>query len=310
MLPVLRACHAADFADHPEPGLGLLLAITATRGDGRNALFGTFDAEGTLVNYGSLGHSAVQSPTLAFGVVHSLPSHRRRGHGAAVLARMKDWAVREGCDRVMLDGPVGRGGEGFAARHGGRPTSLDRRSSVDLTRIDRARYAEWARPSAENEEYRTVVWVTHTPEEFAASYARAGAAIRDAPHEGVDFGEFHADVPLLRAREGAWEAIGLRVHTLAAVAPDGEIAGYTQVFVYDDTMRLASVGDTAVVAAHRGHGLGLRMKAEMALRILELEPQVDQVTTWNDDTNRHMLGINVQLGYEVAEVWNRYLFEL
>lgn len=310
LLPVLRACHAADFVGHPEPGLGLLRTLIAPRGDGPGALLGTFDADGTLVNYGKVAHSDVQTPTLAFGIVHTLPSHRRRGHGSALVTRLKAWAAAEGCDRFVLGGPVGAGGESFAPRHGGRVTSTDRRSVLDLTGIDHGQYAEWARPSAKNDGYRTVTWVTHAPEELAASYARAGAAIHDAPHEGVEFSEYKTDVAHLRTREAAWAAIGLRVHTLAAVAPDGEIAGYTQVFVYDDTMPLASVGDTAVVAAHRGHGLGLRMKAEMSLRMLELEPQLDQITTWNDDTNRHMLGINIQMGYVVAEMWNSYLFKL
>jgi GNAT superfamily N-acetyltransferase len=310
LLPVLRACRAEDLVGHPEPGLGLLNAQIAPRGTERGAVFAAYDAARTLVNFGKVSHSVADNRTLAFGVVNTLPSHRGRGHGSALVARMKEWAVGEGCDRLMLDGTAGPRGEAFAVRHGGRIASTDRRSVLDLTRVDRARYAEWARPSAKNAGYRTVVWVTHTPEELLATYARAGAAIHDAPHEGVEYEEHNADVAPQRAREDAWDAAGLRVHTLAAVAPDGEIAGYTQVFVYDDTMRLASVGDTAVVAAHRGHGLGLRMKAEMSLRILELEPHIDQITTWNDDTNRHMLGINVRMGYEVAEVWNRYLFEL
>lgn len=310
LLPVMRAATVEDFPAHPEPGPGQLRAFVSPRGASRSELFATFDADGALAGFGTLGHSLVVNRTLAAGRLYTLPSRRGRGHGTALLARMLEWAAAEGCDRLVLDGPVSERGKAFAARNGGRVVSTDRRSALDLGRIDRGRFEEWARPSAKNADYRTVTWINHAPEELLPSYVVAQAAIDDAPHEGIELEARGTDVEPQRLRAAAWEAAGLRVHTLAAVTQQDEVAGYTQVFVYDDEAAMASIGDTAVVAAHRGHGLGLRMKAELTLRILELEPHVGQLSTFNDESNGPMLRVNTELGYEAADLWNQYLLEV
>ena len=47
--------------------------------------------------------------------------------------------------------------------------------------------------------------------------------------------------------------------------------------------------DTSVVREHRGHRLGLLLKAEMVLWLAEAEPEVEVVDTWNADSNAHMI---------------------
>ena len=56
---------------------------------------------------------------------------------------------------------------------------------------------------------------------------------------------------------------------------------------------------TAVVRAHRGHRLGLRLKLAMMELLAEAEPQVRQLFTTNTETNEHMIAINETLGYRV-----------
>jgi RimJ/RimL family protein N-acetyltransferase len=55
--------------------------------------------------------------------------------------------------------------------------------------------------------------------------------------------------------------------------------------------------DTSVVRAHRGHRLGLLLKAEMMLWLAEEEPQLERVYTNNAESNRHMIAVNDRLGY-------------
>jgi hypothetical protein len=57
--------------------------------------------------------------------------------------------------------------------------------------------------------------------------------------------------------------------------------------------------DTSVAAAHRGHRLGLLLKAEMVLWLAAVEPGVETVDTWNAESNAHMISVNEQLGYRV-----------
>jgi GNAT superfamily N-acetyltransferase len=54
---------------------------------------------------------------------------------------------------------------------------------------------------------------------------------------------------------------------------------------------------------HRGHRLGLLIKAAMLDLLAEREPQLRWVTTGNADSNSHMIAINEQLGYQVLDSW-------
>ena len=51
--------------------------------------------------------------------------------------------------------------------------------------------------------------------------------------------------------------------------------------------------------AHRGHRLGLLLKAGMLLWLAEAEPQLATVDTWNAESNDHMIAVNEALGYRV-----------
>ena len=65
---------------------------------------------------------------------------------------------------------------------------------------------------------------------------------------------------------------------------------------------------TAVTRGHRGHRLGLWMKAVMLERILREMPEAKSIRTGNANTNAQMLGINTQLGFKMA--WQSTLWQL
>ena len=52
-----------------------------------------------------------------------------------------------------------------------------------------------------------------------------------------------------------------------------------------------------MVRAHRGHRLGLLLKAEMNLWLAGAEPQLRTVDTWNAESNDHMIAVNEMLAY-------------
>ena len=80
----------------------------------------------------------------------------------------------------------------------------------------------------------------------------------------------------------------------------GELAGHTEVVVERWDPSVAHQLDTAVAPQHRGHRLGLLLKAEMVLWLRERNPQVRTVDTWNAESNDHMIEVNEQLGYRVV----------
>jgi RimJ/RimL family protein N-acetyltransferase len=56
-----------------------------------------------------------------------------------------------------------------------------------------------------------------------------------------------------------------------------------------------------VTRPHRGHRLGLLVKAAMLEWLAEAEPQLERIVTGNAAVNQHMIAINQQLGYELLE---------
>ena len=60
--------------------------------------------------------------------------------------------------------------------------------------------------------------------------------------------------------------------------------------------------------AHRGHKLGLWMKAVMLERILRERPNAKFIRTGNANVNEHMLAINTDLGFRQA--WSNTIWQL
>ena len=56
---------------------------------------------------------------------------------------------------------------------------------------------------------------------------------------------------------------------------------------------------TAVIRPHRGHRLGMLTKAAMMDWLAEAEPAMRRIETWNAASNRYMIAVNEELGYEV-----------
>jgi RimJ/RimL family protein N-acetyltransferase len=82
----------------------------------------------------------------------------------------------------------------------------------------------------------------------------------------------------------------------------GEAAGITMVCVHELRPTIAAQEDTSVLAAHRGHRLGLRLKLAMLDWLRAERPDVQSVDTWNVPGNAPMIAINDALGCrKVAE---------
>ena len=86
---------------------------------------------------------------------------------------------------------------------------------------------------------------------------------------------------------------------LARHTASGEIAGVTSVIVDGETSEHAHQLDTSVVGAHRGHRLGLLLKADMVRWLAESEPELRTIDTFNAESNDHMVAVNERLGYRV-----------
>src|SRR5204862_1926269 len=102
------------------------------------------------------------------------------------------------------------------------------------------------------------------PEELLYAYVDAVTAINDAPLDDLDLDDEVHDAGRIRQYERCQELSGYRLYRVLALHPaSGAIAGHTVVAVRSARPQLGDQHDTTVVGAHRGHRLGLLLKADM-----------------------------------------------
>jgi GNAT superfamily N-acetyltransferase len=293
---VKAAALAVDRPGHPAEAVEDVAAELRTPLRGRRRLRYVAEMDGRIV--GSMVVRLPDTDNLHVGlldlVVH--PDVRRRGVGTGLLDRALVVLTRE--DRRVLIGDTeeGSAGAAFCAALGLREVRTDQLSLLRMADIDWADVEALA--AAEHPGYRLVGWRDTCPEELLGPFARAKHAMNDAPTGAMDVTARDWSTEFIRDRERECRFRGWDQWVLAAVhAASGEIAGFTEVELWRWTPARSEQADTAVVAAHRGHGLGLWLKAAMLRRLRRERPDVTGLLTGNAASNTAMLGINVRLGY-------------
>lgn len=309
LLPVLQAAMAVDSPRHPAPSEAWLRLASGPRVSRHRMALAAFDG-GLPVGYGVLDHEKEANQDLLYGDLWVVPERRAEVAGP-LLEAFGDYGRGRGCKRMVL------GFSEFAAADyepvftagGARLVEKEWRSQLDLTAIDREQYAVWAAPSEKNANYRIQAWTVPTPEHRLESLVLADEAMRDVPMGDLQLEHTKASVDQRRSWEALVVAGGYREHIIVALTEDDEVAGFHQMFVIPG-FTMANVGNTGVLRKFRGHGLGLRLKAALTLRLLDSEPQLTAASTWNDSDNEPMLRVNLAMGYAKAESWSNWQFDL
>jgi RimJ/RimL family protein N-acetyltransferase len=233
------------------------------------------------------------------------PAHRRKGLGTKLYHAGLELARESG--RRLVGSWTNDRPEftAFAGKHGLRQVSVfvHRRqdlSEVDWNTVDRLR--KEAEEAAAD--YRLLRFVGSVPDDLVDAVAEMASAINDAPTDDMDVDDDVIDAERVRAYENAQAACDHTLYRLVAQRKsDGELAGHTLVSVNRHRPEWSGQHDTSVVAAHRGHRLGMLLKAGMMRWLAEAEPEVRYVDTGNAESNNFMIGINEQLGYRIVSRW-------
>ncbi|GAA5162417.1 GNAT family N-acetyltransferase [Ornithinimicrobium tianjinense] len=152
--------------------------------------------------------------------------------------------------------------------------------------------------------YRTLGWVGPTPPEHLDGMARLmGRMSTDVPTGELEIEAEAWDAERVAEAERITESVGrTRVMTVAQHVASGELVAYTLVDLPRDKPAVGYQEDTLVHGEHRGHRLGMLVKAENLQRLAAHAPAVERLHTWNAGENEHMLAINVALGFRPASV--------
>ncbi|MEP6632385.1 MAG: GNAT family N-acetyltransferase [Lapillicoccus sp.] len=277
------------------------------------------EVDGTPVGRGYIGMPLTESPDRAYVNVWVLPSHRRRGVGSALLRRIeavtaehgrsKLWAwslspsgpgpllgARTGHGGVPVDAPGAR----FATAAGFVLQQVERTSRLDVSGDHQGLAHSLAEAQrASSPAYRVLTWTGFTPPERLDDMAWMSSRMStDAPHGDIAVDEEVWDAERVRSAERLMASDDRYLLTAAAEhIASGRLVAYTLLTVPRAAGRVARQEDTLVTAEHRGHRLGLLVKAANLLRLTEQAPGVPAVYTWNAEENHPMLDVNDQLGF-------------
>ena len=165
---------------------------------------------------------------------------------------------------------------------------------------------------AAGDDYRTVTWAEHCPQEWVEQFADLEARMStDAPSAGLDTVADPWNAARVRAAEDAVRRSGRgRLATAIEHRPTRTLAGVTVVDFPLDRPEVVFQHDTLVLREHRGHRLGLLAKVVNLEALAGRRPQARRVHTWNAEENSFMLAINVALGFEprgVIASWQKHL---
>lgn len=159
-------------------------------------------------------------------------------------------------------------------------------------------HGELARAAA-GTAYEVVGWSGPVPPDQQAAMAQIMARMStDVPSGDLELEPEVWDAARVAESDRVATRMGrARLTTIARHVPTGEIVAYTVIESPSDKPQAAYQEDTLVHAEHRGHRLGMLVKAGNLEQLGRELPAVRRIHTWNAGENEHMLAINRALGF-------------
>ena len=236
------------------------------------------------------------------------PALRRRGAGSALMERVVERTRAEGRSTVLAETNVPDGPHDdhphvrFLARHGFTYANTEVRRILDLP-VDPGLLESLAASSAEHHAgYRIESHAGGLPESLQQSYCDCWNQLAvDAPTGEIDFEEESLTPESYAEELGRMQAQGRTILTTVAVTGTDEVVAYNDLVVSADDPDEVMQWGTLVRREHRGHRLGMAVKARGLQELARLAPQAKRVQTCNAEQNHHMVGVNVELGFQRVE---------
>jgi GNAT superfamily N-acetyltransferase len=264
------------------------------------------------------------------GTILVHPQRRREGIGSALLTALERWATSRGRSYLHGWAPVahqltdhevdsvpdatekagvepGRDSARFLLRHGFE-LGLSHQHNVQTLPL-----AEEVCRMVEGfqDDYEVVTWVGTPTAAYLDDLAALFTAMStDAPIGTTDLRPETWDGDRVRH---TYEGLRTEAEVYTAAArhrPSGRLVGFTLVRCVTPQVEVGHQIDTVVLSEHRGHRLGLRIKAANEQQIYLARPTTRRIHTFNAVENGAMIHVNRQLGYRPASTsgqWHKSL---
>lgn len=261
------------------------------------------DGVAVAVSQLQVGYWANQD--VATGEVMVDPEHRRMGLGTQVIRGLEKRAEGLSCRRLVFDGRDLPATREFADRNGYAVDLAGLARCLHLSKVDWDDFSALLSSAAtQSADYEFLRLSGPTPAEFLPGLVEVFNALKDAPVGAAPLEEDVFNAERIHSTERHYSGPENRFwQIIARHRRSGELVGHTVVVVDSLTPTHAEQHETSVKRKHRGHRLGLRLKAEMLALLQAEEPQLEAITTWNAKSNVHMGRVNDELGFEVMSEW-------
>jgi GNAT superfamily N-acetyltransferase len=264
--------------------------------------------------------------------------HRGRGHGRALLEAVIAHAREVGRDTIMTGTgyrpdpdqawalhdravadpslttqplPGAQLGVSFALASGADLVQTEVRSQVRLPVPTEVLAGQDAEVAAHAGGYHAVSWSGICPPELLDDRAALAARMdTDPPLGELDWRPGVWDAERMRDTYTDWERRGLQVIGAGAVDTSGRMVAFSEMGRDLRTPTLAYQFDTIVDPEHRGHRLGMLVKAANLRAIERMAPEVGRVETWNALENGPMLQVNRAMGFVPVGLYSLWQLKL
>jgi GNAT superfamily N-acetyltransferase len=314
----LRAWHATYLAsdthqrEHATPWmLEEVRAEMTVGGNGVLALAWSGVVDGQVVAVASAEMPQRDNRSVLWFDLHVHPEHRGRGHATGMLAHLEQVAHEHGRTLLQTEtafpyaAPADGAGQpaveflrrrGFEFGIGDVQRVLDLPADEELLR----RLAAEAEPH--HRDYAIRQFCGPVPSDIVHSFGELiGSLMTEAPTGAMEVEREVFDEDRIRADETKFGASGRTKYTTVAIARDGSVAAYSELVVpAHDPGRVYQWG-TLAHPDHRGHRLGLATKTRNLLWLQQQRPDLKRLVTYNAEVNRHMIGVNEQMGFRPTE---------
>ena len=239
--------------------------------------------------------------------IYTHPDHRRRGYATRMLQRVVEVAGQESRGTLVAMvahpyelGPSGSGEPGveFLTSHGFSHSLGEVQSACPLPVSDEVLVGLAEEATAHHEGYSLRSFVDRCPEDLVVPFGRLlGTLMTEAPAGELVLEAEVFDEERIRAEEAMMAAAGRTTYSTVAIDPAGQVVAYTQLAVPRHDPGKAYQWGTLVDPAHRGHRLGLAVKAANLALLQEREEALSTIITYNAEVNEHMLAVNRRFGF-------------
>jgi GNAT superfamily N-acetyltransferase len=244
---------------------------------------------------------------LLYATAYVLRSHRGRGVGRAWIPTIL--ALMDGLGATVLTSAAeDDSGRAFLGGLGAEPRMSERRSRLDLRRVDWDMVERWVREGEERSPAaRLEVYPNRVPDHLLPEYdAACTELLNTMPFEDLDHGRIVVTPDWTREWYAQLEETASVVHTCIVRGPDGSIVGMTDVLRHSYEPGLVHQLFTGVHPRARGRRIGRWLKAAMLRHLRRAHPDTVAMVTENVGSNRWMLDINEALGFRPERVVTYY----